>query len=221
MRVQPEVAAGFCRPSQLLYGPGLAGLHVAGQFGWSKACEKYVKGRMTCDQLSLQMRRQFRDGKPGVGGDAQDFITITLAFARKLQIEETAVPGWYLDAGKAQSGSPVSHASERIEWRSIARKLRKKNPRSFNGLHNFSPRKLRSYLKLNPAFFAVTLNDAVNKPHAADTGDNARQRWRQRVGIALLPGHESISKLAVENRECFQRSEEHTSELQSLRHLVC
>ena len=150
------------------------------------------------------MRRELSDGKPGVGGDAQDFITITLAFTRKLQIEESAVPGWYLDPGKAQSGSPVSHASERIEWRSIARKLRKKNPRSFNGLHNFSPQKLRSYLKLNPAFFVVALDDAVNKPHAADTGDNARQRWRQRVGIALLPGHESIGKLAVENRECFQ-----------------
>src|ERR1035437_6447879 len=170
MRVQPEIAAGFCCPPQLLNGPGLAGFHIPGQFGWSKAFEQYVKGRMTCDQLSLQMRRQFRDGNPGVGGDAQDFITITLAFTRKLQIEESAVPGWYLDPGKAQSGSPVSHASERIEGCSIARKLRKKNPRSFNGLHNFSPQKLRSYLKLNPAFFVVTLNDAVNKPHAADPG---------------------------------------------------
>src|ERR1017187_9314520 len=164
MRVQPEVAAGFCRPPQLLNGPGLAGLHVAGQFRWSKACEQYVKGRMTCDQLSLQVRRELSDGDPGVGGDAPDFITITLAFTGKLQIEETAVPGWYLDSGEAQACSPVSHASERIEGCSIAGKLRKKNPRSFNGLHNFSPRKLRSYLKLNPAFFVVALDDAVNKP---------------------------------------------------------
>src|ERR1017187_1329128 len=124
MRVQSEVAAGLCRPTQLLNCPGLAGLHVAGQFGWSKSGKQHVERCMACNKLTLQVRRELSDGNPRVGGDAQDFITITLAFAGKLQIEKTLIPGWYLDAGEAQTCCPVSHASERIKGCGIAGKLR-------------------------------------------------------------------------------------------------
>ena len=50
----------------------------------------------------------------------------------------------------------------------------------------------------------VALDGALNEPHAAHPGDDARQRRRQRIRIALLPCDQPIGKFAIEHGECLK-----------------
>ena len=73
--------------------------------------------------------------KPCLRRNAANLIAVGLALRRPLQVEEPPVPARNLDARKAQPRRPACHAFQRVEGRCIARKLRQKNSRPFDGLH--------------------------------------------------------------------------------------
>src|SRR5438045_4825058 len=74
-----------------------------------------------------------------------------------------------------------------------------------------------------PEIYPLSLHDALPisraAPQTADPGEKtAPRRGRHRPGwVGAAPRRESLAACCA----TFSRSEEHTSELQSLRHLVC
>ena len=94
----------------------------------SEAVKDRVVGGMTGDELALEMRREFGDGKFVAGGDGEDFVAVGRAFGGTLQIEEPRVPGRNLHGYVAEARSPRADGVEGVEGRRVERTAREKCP---------------------------------------------------------------------------------------------
>src|SRR3712207_8836583 len=64
-------------------------------------------------------------------------------------------------------------------------------------------------------------DDALEHPHHVPGGEDDDRKGQEGRPLVVLPGAECNQELADESGETGQRSEEHTSELQSRQYLVC
>ncbi len=82
------------------------------------------------------MRREFGDLEAVARQRAADLLAIGLALCRALQIKQARIPRRNLHALIAELASPRGNALQTVERGRIARELRQKNRRSFDGSHH-------------------------------------------------------------------------------------
>src|SRR6185436_410354 len=135
MRLQPEIPRGTGREPKLLERPALASRRVSPKRRRREAVERLVIGGMDCNQLSLQMRGEFRDLNAIGLQNSFDFIAILPTLRRLLEVKEPGVPSGNLHPFVAKRRGPTRNLIEVVEWRSIPGKLGKENCRAFDGSH--------------------------------------------------------------------------------------
>lgn len=124
---------------ELLDGPGLALLRMAVEIFWSETVEHGVVGGMAGDELALEMRREFGNGKFVASGDGLQIVAIGFAFGRALEIEQASVPGRDLHGDVTEICRPGADRVEGVERRIIRGKLREKNSRALHRFHGCAP----------------------------------------------------------------------------------
>src|SRR6267143_1439416 len=120
---------------QLFNRPRLPRSRIAPQLLRRKPIKGQVIRGMHRHQLSLKVRRKFRDGKPAARHRAADLVAVSLTLCRSPQIKQARIPTWNLYPLVAELGGPRCDALQTVERGRIARELRQKNPRPFNRSH--------------------------------------------------------------------------------------
>ena len=136
MRLQAQPTTCLGCPTQLLHRPCRLGLRVTGKLRRRKAIEQRIEGGMARHQLPLQVRREFRHRESGLRRNPLHLIAVCLAFSGALKIEQPSIPTRNLDAYIAVLCRPACHALQCVVRWLVARKLRQKNCRSLNRLHD-------------------------------------------------------------------------------------
>ncbi|MNJ60183.1 hypothetical protein D3C77_558990 [compost metagenome] len=94
------------RAGELVHRPGTAGSRVALQVGRCKTVAQGVVCRVYRHQLAKEMRGQLADHQPVFGQHGGDVVAVGLAACGELDIEQTLVPGRYLQRLEAHVRSP-------------------------------------------------------------------------------------------------------------------
>ena len=112
---------------------------IAAEFGRGEAVEGDVVRGMYGDELTLEVRREFRDREAVVGDDAADGLRVGFALGGAFEIEQSRVPSGDLHAFVAELGGPRADVVQRVEWRVVTCKLREKNGGSLDRFHSLAP----------------------------------------------------------------------------------
>ena len=108
---------------QLFDSPGLPSFGIAVNGCGSEAVKHGVIGRVTGDELPLQMRGKLGDNKFVARGDGGDFVTVGFAFGGAFQIEQAPIPRRDLNGYVAETRGPGADGVESVERRGIAGEL--------------------------------------------------------------------------------------------------
>ena len=101
----------------------------------SKSIEGLVIRGMDRHELTLEVRRKLGYFEAARRSNSPDFIAVCLAVSGLFEIEKAGVPRRNLHAFVAERRGPPGNVFQIIEGRTIARKLREKNCRTFDGFH--------------------------------------------------------------------------------------
>ena len=132
---EAEVLRGLRGVEHLLHRPLLPCLGVAANLGRGEAVEAGVVGRVHCDELALQVGREFGDLEAVLRERALDLVAVGLALGGVLQVEQAAVPARDLHALVAQAAGPTADGVERVERCRVAGELGQEDGRALDRLH--------------------------------------------------------------------------------------
>src|SRR5713226_6413909 len=119
---QAQVARSLDRLYHLVDSPLGALLWVPLQRCRSKIIEQCIVGRVYRDKLAYLVRRKFGDSQ--LVATPLQVITILFRLSRFIDVNQTAIPGWNLQADEAHFSRPRADVFQRIIWGSILRELR-------------------------------------------------------------------------------------------------
>ena len=115
MSGQPQVLRCLCRQQQLVDGPGLSRCGISLHFRGGKTIKHLVIGWVHGYQLTLQMRRQFRDFNLTLRQHAFEIIAVAGAFSSRSKIEQSGFPAWNLNSFKAELCCPAGDVFQAVE----------------------------------------------------------------------------------------------------------
>ena len=132
MRLQAQPRAGVRGEPQLLRRPRRPLRRIGAHLRRREPAERIGIGRMTGEQLALQVRRQFGDRDAVARQLAAQVVAVVLALRRERQVEQRRIRRRHLDADVAEARRPLRHAFERVERRLRRGELREENRRTLH-----------------------------------------------------------------------------------------